>query len=101
MNKNIHARDKRLWFQIYCCNRVVKPMDNRVDMTSGVGFALAGIMAVVLIGLMIHYIGATASAGVLAANAGLVSTEQLTEKLQAVLTDLKESKSKHDDIEKK
>src|SRR5262249_26729281 len=95
----IHVRDKRRWFQVHCCKEVVKvEAASPFNVTVAIGFALTAVMAVMVIGLMIHYMGGTASAGVLIANAPLALPEIQT-KLEAIFAEVKEHKTSKEKIE--
>jgi HK97 family phage major capsid protein len=100
----IHARDKRRWFQIHCCNSVVKvdpaPQPN---IAFALGCALTLMIAVVIFGATFHLLTITASAGSLLANAPITTPEikDLTGRLDTLLTQMKEAKAAGAEQEKK
>lgn len=92
MNR-IHARDKRRWFQVHCCNAVVTPREMPQFNLMAFSFVMAGIVALLVFGLTAHYLGAMGTGGLLLANAPIVLTKEIEGKLESVLAQLKENKA--------
>lgn len=96
----IHARDKRRWFQIHCCNSVVNvaPMD-QPDIGMALGYAMGGVIVVLLLGMVLHVLGAPALGASLAL--APITTPEIETHLKTILGELKEGKAQAVEQEKK
>lgn len=98
MNRN-HSRESRGAFQDFKaldCREVMLPQANRgFDISSAMGYVLAGITLLVLFGLIVHFSAVSAAAGVVLANGpAAVTPTPIETKLEAFMTEFKEYNAK-------
>jgi HK97 family phage major capsid protein len=99
-----HPRDKRgwEWFRVHCCNTVVKVGPSPVmDIAGALGLAFVGILGLVALMAMTHYLGAAGTSGILAAATVPVATEELEGQLKEILGLIKEEKTARTEVTEK
>lgn len=97
----IQPYDRKRWFQVHCCRSVVNPNPLPVpDIGSCLGLVMTGILAVLVIGAIVHF-SAPLAAGAVLANVMPVGMVELQGKLDHLLEQFKEVKAKGVEFEQK